>query len=99
MVDITPSVINNNINASPKAISENIEAGRIGLIYEEVEKARIWAEGTQEEVEKLGGELSSKGWAQSVEGIRQSFDPSTNTWTITTSSPIALSKENTGSNL
>lgn len=27
------------------------------------EKARIWAEGEQAEVEHLGGELSSKGWA------------------------------------
>lgn len=34
-----------------------------GAIAFSAENARIWAEGTDEEVEKLGGEHSAKGWA------------------------------------
>ena len=34
-----------------------------------IEKARIWAEGEQEEVEPLGGELSSRGFANLAQAI------------------------------
>lgn len=37
-----------------------------GAIAFSAEHSRIWAEGTDEEVEKLGGEHSAKGWAGSA---------------------------------
>lgn len=38
-----------------------------GAIAFSAEHARVWAEGTDEEVEQLGGEHSAKGWADAVE--------------------------------
>lgn len=37
-----------------------------GAIAFSAEHARVWAEGTDEEVEKLGGEHSAKGWSDSA---------------------------------
>lgn len=37
-----------------------------GAIAYSAEHARIWAEGTDEQVEELGGEHSAKGWAEST---------------------------------
>lgn len=44
-----------------------------GAIAFSAEHARIWAEGTDEEVEKLGGEHSSKGWADSAIGEAKEY--------------------------
>ena len=54
-----------------------------GAIAFSAEHARIWAEGTDSEVEKLGGEHSAKGWADSSEQASHEY----------TDEQIALAKQ------
>lgn len=44
-----------------------------GAIAFSAEHARIWAEGTDEEVEQLGGEHSAKGWSDSAIGEAKTY--------------------------
>lgn len=88
MINIHPTTINKNIHVNPSSSDNKLKIDN--GIMRSVEEARIWAEGAESEVQELGGQLSSKGWAESVEGLVQNFDVSTGTWTVTTDSPIAL---------
>ena len=88
MSSVQPSNFNNSIHIKPNVTSKNITVGVNANKY--VKESKTWAEGTPEEVEELGGQNSSKGWAQSVEGLVQNFDAETATWTITTDSAVAL---------
>ena len=88
MIHVSHTVISNDINVNPSSTNNKLKIDN--GINRAVKEAHIWAEGTEEEVQSLGGELSSKGWAQSVDGLVQNFDVSTGTWTVTTDSPIAL---------
>lgn len=44
-----------------------------GAIAFSAEHSRVWAEGTDSEVEKLGGEHSSKGWSTLAEGEAKAY--------------------------
>ena len=69
MVDVTPSSFNNTVQVGSTRTSQEIDIGGLPASAQNAAKARIWAEGTDEEVESLGGEHSAKGWAEYVEEI------------------------------
>ena len=69
MVDVTPSSFNNTVQVGSTRTSQEIDIGGLPASAQNAAKARIWAEGTDEEVESLGGERSAKGWAEYVEEI------------------------------
>jgi hypothetical protein len=60
--DATEEIKGVAVNAANEAVQETIGASVIEAATS-AEHARVWAEGEQAEVEPLGGELSSKGWA------------------------------------
>lgn len=52
-----------NVSVKPTPVNPVVIKGAIAF---SAEHARIWAEGTDGEVEQLGGEHSAKGWAEEV---------------------------------
>ena len=68
-INDTISSFNEDFSIKSEQITQQIEDGKIiiaqetAISTENVEKSRIWAEGEQEEVETLGGTLSSRGHA------------------------------------
>lgn len=59
------TVISEFNNASDELLSEVEQT--VSQSSENVKISKVWAEGKQSEVENLGGELSSKGWASEAE--------------------------------
>ena len=68
-INDTISAFTDDFSIKTEEIMQKVEEGKViiaqktAISTENVEKSRIWAEGEQEEVETLGGTLSSRGHA------------------------------------
>lgn len=64
MPDIKKTILNKSISVKPQSFNTPLGVGDVSASAKNAEKAKIWAEGTDEQVEALGGEHSAKGWAE-----------------------------------
>lgn len=80
MPNIKSTNLNKSISVKPQVFNTPLGVGDVSASAKNAEKAKIWAEGTDEQVEALGGEHSAKVWAEEAE----SYATSENITTVAT---------------